>query len=282
MYGRSDVEIKGFAQGRFLIREYRHCHLIIGIDETGGIPTQVCALKGDSDQDLQRLESLARDGIEPRITGLRMRALPIATGGYAIVVRIPRSWIPPHRVSARNTNRIYGRNSAGAYEFGIEELRVVFTSAASALDRARAFAAERLARIDAGEAIAPLAREGGRVVVHLVPTAASGIVGQINLQKAHAAQELLKPMGSLGFSPRINFDGFSNVHRLSDGRCAWSYTQVFRNGTIEAVKARATIDLDNGDLCIPALDFDRHIFERLLTHLSIRPPKSRCTASDCA
>src|SRR5882724_6609216 len=132
-------------------------------------------MNGDPDQDLQRLENLARDGIEPRISGLRMRALPISGGGYVIVLRVPKSWNPPHRVSARNTNRIYGRNSAGAYEFSVEELRVIFTSAASALDRMRAFRAERLAKIDSGEALFSLAVNRGRLVLHIVPLSSFGL-----------------------------------------------------------------------------------------------------------
>jgi hypothetical protein len=151
-YGRTDADIKEFLKDVSSFANTAGGHLIIGIDESDGAPIKINALAGDPDQELQRLENLARDGIEPRISGLRMKSIPISGGGSVIVLRIPKSWSPPHRVSARNTNRIYGRNSAGAYEFSIEELRVVFTSAASALDRVRAFKAERLAKIDSGEA----------------------------------------------------------------------------------------------------------------------------------
>jgi hypothetical protein len=157
MYGRSDADAKEFLKDVSSFANTAGGHLIIGVDEAAGTPTRITPLHGDSDQDLQRLENLSRDGLEPRISGLRIRALPINGGGYVLILRIPKSWNPPHRVSARNTNRLYGRNSAGAYEFSVEELRVVFTSAASALDRVRAFRAERLAKIDSGDAIVPLA-----------------------------------------------------------------------------------------------------------------------------
>jgi len=42
----------------------------IGMDETAGIPTAFAPLSGDSDQELQRLENLARDGLEPRHSGI--------------------------------------------------------------------------------------------------------------------------------------------------------------------------------------------------------------------
>jgi schlafen family protein len=277
IYGRTDADVREFLKDVSSFANTSGGHLIIGVDETGGVPTKITALMADPDKDLQRFENLARDGIEPRISGLRIRALPISSGGYVIVFRAPKSWNPPHRVSARNTNRIYGRNSAGAYEFSIEELRVLFTSSASVLDRVRAFRSERLAKIDAGEAIVPLAQNCGRLIVHLVPTAAFGLGGRIEPGKASAAQDLLKPMNSMGYSPRVNFDGFANLHYGNDGKC-WSYTQVFRNGAIEAVKVRVVSDIKAGQLHIPTLDFDRWIFEQLssyfaaLQRLEVPPP----------
>jgi Putative DNA-binding domain len=227
MYGRTDADIREFLKDVSSFANTAGGHLIIGMDEAAGIPTAITPLIGiDSDQELQRLENMARDGLEPRVAGLRMKAVQINSGGIVIVLRVPKSFNPPHRVSARNTNRIYGRNSAGAYEFSVEELRVIFTSAATALDRVRAFRAERLARIDSGEAIAPLTTDLGRLVLDLVPVSAFGLSSQIDLEQAYAAQDLLRPLAAVGFTPRINFDGFANLHEGVDGRC-WSYTQIF-------------------------------------------------------
>jgi hypothetical protein len=267
MYGNSDADVREYLKDVSSFANTAGGHLLIGVAETGGVPTGTHALGGDPDKDLQRLENLARDGIEPRIAGLRMKSVPIGTGGYVLVLRIPKSWNPPHRVRARNTNRIYGRNSAGAYEFNVEELRVVFTAAANALDRVRAFRFERLAKIDADDAIVPLAQNCGRLVVHLVPTASFGLRSQIDLQKAYEAQELLRPMGAMGYSPQINFDGFSVLNHGRDGKC-WSYVHVFRNGAVEAVKVHVVSDLDAGNLWIPTLDFDKWILERLPQYLA--------------
>jgi hypothetical protein len=267
MYGRTDADTKEFLKDISSFANTAGGHLIIGLNEAAGIPTDIKAIAGDSDQDLQRLENLARDGIEPRIVGLRIKAVPISDGGYVLVIRIPKSWNPPHRVSARNTNRIYGRNSAGAYEFSIEELRVVFTLAASALDKVRAFRAERLTKIASGEGIVPLALSRGRLVLHLVPTSAFGLGNPVDLEKAYKVQGLLRPMDAMGLTPRINFDGFSNISHSGDGK-ALSYTQVFRNGALEAVKVGVVSDIHARQLWIPTLAFDRWILERLPEYLS--------------
>jgi hypothetical protein len=205
-----------------------------------------------------------------------MKAVPLGQGGFAIVVRVPKSWQPPHRVSVRNSNRIYGRNSAGAYEYSVEELRVVFTASASALDRIRAFRAERLAKIDAGEAIVPLIKNNGRLVLHLVPLSAFGLGNQIDLARAFAVQDDLSPIDSMGRSSRINFDGFCNLYSRDKG--CWSYTHLFRNGAIEAVKVRVLTDLQGPVLYVPTLDFDKWIFAVLpgyltaLRKLDVPPP----------
>lgn len=276
-YGRADADKHEFLKDVSSFANTAGGHLIIGMAEESGVPTGIVALQEvDRDEELQRLENLARDGLEPRIVGLRMKAIPTVSGGFAILVRVPRSAYPPHRVAARNSNRIYARNSAGAYELSLDELRVLFTSGSTALERARAFRGERLAKLDAGEAILPLAVDLGRVVLHLVPLTAFGMPAPVDLARAQAAQHLLRPMNSMGLTARINFDGFGTFNHGADGRC-WRYTQLFRNGAVEAVKVRAAME-QNGKLLIPSLDLERHIFEVLpgyldaLEQLGIVPP----------
>lgn len=89
-------------------------HLIIGMQEAAGGAYALTPLMDiDPDRELQRLENLVRDGLEPRVVGIRMKSIPI-DGGYVFVIRTPKSWNPPHRVSARGRNRFYARTSAGA------------------------------------------------------------------------------------------------------------------------------------------------------------------------
>src|SRR6266849_8967032 len=70
LYGRTDADVKEFLKDVSSFGNTAGGHLIIGVHETAGVPTGISALSGDPD--LQRLENLARDGIEPRIAGLRM------------------------------------------------------------------------------------------------------------------------------------------------------------------------------------------------------------------
>lgn len=272
-YGRSDSDVKEFLKDLSSFANSSGGHLLVGMREVGGSATQIVPLSGNPDQELQRLENLARDGLEPRVAGLRMRAIPV-TGGFVILVRIPRSWAGPHRVSARGTNRIYARNSAGAYEVSMDELRIMFAAGISLHDRVRAYRADRLARIDAGETVVELMSEPSRVVVHIVPYSAFALPSQVDVADAHSLHEKLRPIHSMGYTPTINFEGFANIR---GGQPSPGYTQIFRNGIIEAVKCRA-IGENNGIRYLPSLSFDERLWEVLpnyfdaLRALEISPP----------
>lgn len=85
--------------------------LIIGIDSTdGGVPTAFAALTIDLDQEILRLEQIARSNLQPRIAHLAFKRVHIAAGGEVLVVRIPRSFNPPHRIvrNGKGQNRFLG------------------------------------------------------------------------------------------------------------------------------------------------------------------------------
>jgi hypothetical protein len=149
-------------------------------------------------------------------------------------------------VSAGRSNRFYVRNSGGAHEASVEELRVLFTLAADAQQRIKAFRSERIATIQAGHG--PVLFPGkGRIIVHLLPLSAFGQADQIDLERAFENLMQFRPMGpSVNMTRRYNLDGFVNVR---DGRGWCSYTQVFRNGILEATQAGIVYD-DNGGMTL--------------------------------
>ena len=275
LYSGSDAGVKEFLKDVPAFANASGGHLIIGMDETDGVADAIVPLTGlDPDKVLQRLESLMRDGLEPRVSGSRIKAIPIAAGGFVIVIRVPRSWNPPHRVSARNTNRFFVRNSAGAHEVSVEELRVLFNVSATAHDRTRAFRQERLAKVSGGETPVLLANDCGKTVLHIVPLSAFSGRDQVDLERAFELRKSLPPMGNTSSTPRFNFDGFINIR---GGVECYGYTQLFRNGIIEATKVRLTYEED-GEILIPCLAFDKHVLGVLhlyldaLKMLDVAPP----------
>ena len=123
-------------------------HLIIGIEERKGIPTKISAIKDiDQDIEIQRLVNLIRDAIEPRITGVKIRAISIEAGGLVIIIRIPKSLNPPHRVNYKNVNKFYVRNSSGVHETSVDELRIIFNRSSTIHDRIKSVSERTLSSI---------------------------------------------------------------------------------------------------------------------------------------
>jgi len=256
-YGNTDSEKREFLKDVSALANSQGGHLILGMEETGGVATAVAGLKAiDSDAELLRLEQIARGGLEPRISGLRMKAIPLDAGGDVILLRVPRSWKPPHRVVAHGSNRFHMRNSAGVYEPNVEELRSLFIESASALDQARRFRSERLMEIQSGIGPRPL-MGSGRLILHIVPVAAfSGSVA-VDVEQAHEQVTAFRPIGASGMTPRFNYHGFINERGGDDNH---GYTQIFRNGTLEATKADIVRERD-GRRIIPGLGLEKSFFE---------------------
>jgi hypothetical protein len=275
-YGGADKDIKEFLKDVASFENSSGGHLIIGIAEEGGIPVELTPMIGvDPDKELQRMESLVQSGIEPRIVGIRLKSVSVSTGGYAFVIRVPKSWNPPHRVSAKGTNRFYIRSSAGAYEASVDELREVFTRLSTVQDRVRVFRSERLSRIGAGEAQIPLREGNGNLVVHLIPFSAFGIGEQVDIKKLEELHMSFLPFRiATSLNYNINSDGFINFHGVNHAR---GYVQIFRSGIVEVVECDI-ISNSQGRKIVSPSGIEASIMKRIIIYidamrlLEVSPP----------
>ena len=95
--GNSDSEKKEFLADISSFANGIGGNIIFGIKENSGLPIEVVGLEeGNSDAEILRLESIIRDGIQPRIPGLQTQSIPVKSTRSAIIMRIPRSWVLPH------------------------------------------------------------------------------------------------------------------------------------------------------------------------------------------
>jgi hypothetical protein len=252
--------------------------LIIGMTAAKGIPTGVHPFRGDTDAERLRLEQMARDGLLPRITNLQTRAVPLSGGGFVVVVRVPKSYNPPHRIIFKNSGRFWARSSAGRYEPNVEELRRIFTEAPLLAERVRAFRADRIARIAVHETPVSLL-DGGSLVLHVVPFTAFDFGSLLSLDKVAAQPHLFVPIGSTSAQDyQITFDGLitaSNAEGLS--RPQRAYVQIFRSGAVEALAS----SLSRGEekLILPHIEamivkYSRSYVAALQT-LGVEPPFAR-------
>lgn len=235
-YGTNDDQRREFLADVSSFANSAGGDLVIGMTAAKGIPTRVHPFEGDADAERVRLEQMARDGLHPRITNLQTRAVALSGGGFVLVVRIPKSYNPPHRIIFKNSARFWARSSAGKYEPNVEELRRIFTDAPLLAERVRAFRIERTARIGARETPVGLL-DGGNLVLHVVPFAAFDFGQSLSLDKIAAQPHVFVPIGDIAARDyQITFDGLltaSNAEGLDKPQRA--YVQVFRSGMVEAV-----------------------------------------------
>jgi hypothetical protein len=125
--GGSDTEIKEFLADVTSLANAQGGDLIFGIEDVGGVASAVPGLQlDDVDSSILRLENICRDGVEPRINGIKTRWIERSDGGV-MVMRMPASLAAPHRIKFKNSGRFYARNSRGKYEMDTHELRHAFT-----------------------------------------------------------------------------------------------------------------------------------------------------------
>ena len=228
--------------------------LVYGMTENGGMPQELPGFETSNiDSEINRLENSIRDGIGARISGVRSFPLQLRSGRHALVLRVPRSFSRPHVVTFRGHWASYSRSSAGKYPMDVGEVRRAFVLSEGVADRIRAFRAERLSRVVAGET--PVAIEGtSRVVLHVLPISAfdsPASVVDLDIYRPPLSERVLLPIyivNEVGldetllrypdaFELRYNFDGVFCDARL--GVAGWrkglkATLQLFRTGIIEA------------------------------------------------
>jgi hypothetical protein len=135
--GGTDDEKKEFLADVSSFANAQGGDLIFGIEDTSGV---AAALPGiivsDIDAAILRLESVLRDGTEPRVAA-RMQWVPFASGGGALVLRVPASLAAPHRIRFKSSSKFWNRNSRGKYEMDVQELRHAFTQSEEMPQRLR-------------------------------------------------------------------------------------------------------------------------------------------------
>lgn len=218
--------------------------LLIGVAATKGVPTALVPFIGNPDDEILRLEQLARTGLQPRISNLAFKAVPITAGGCVLVIRIPRSYNPPHRVirQGKGQNRFWARSSAGKFEPNVDELRGLFTLAPQLTERIRDFRADRIAQIVARQTPVPLSDQSC-LILHIVPFAALDPRTQIALDVIEKNPSTFAPLASSSARTwRVNMDGIlrlSNADEKAGSQRA--YVQVYRSGIVESVASSITM-----------------------------------------
>jgi len=241
--------------------------LLYGVEEDGGPARGLPGVSGDADAEILRLEAIIRTGVDPRIPGVHLRAIPLASGEFVLIIRVPQSWALPHMVTFKNVSRFFSRTSAGKYQVDVTELRSLFARSADAGEQIRRFRDERLARIVASEGTFPMSG-GALTVLHLIPMRIADPASRFDLRELHTQRVMLPPLFVHGWDQRYNLDGFATWSPTDAQKT--SYVQVFRNGAIEAVESRMLAPAELQPSSIPGALLAEELFEKIPKYLSVQ------------
>jgi len=239
--------------------------LLFGVAETSGCASGIPGTTVvDEDSELLKIESLLQDSIEPRVQGHKIHALKLANGNHVIIIRIPKSWNAPHRISYNGTEKFYGRNSKGKYSLDVGELRTIFTRGTDASTKVRQFVDSRIAKVRMNEAPIVIESES-LLVLHLLPQSTFYLGETIDLSDINNQVTSLKPMNSGSWDHQYNLDGFMTFNQVYNQ----SYVQVFRFGGIEAVESKILGATVNEDLSIPSTLLEQEILKGVNSYLPL-------------
>jgi hypothetical protein len=240
--------------------------LVFGIEEDRGAPTQIVGIQAvDLDLETRRLESIMASGLDPRIR-YALKVVICRDGRRVLIIRVERSWVGPHRVIFKGHDKFYGRNSAGKYPLDVNELRDAFTLPATVIERIRAFRTDRLIAISNNQTPIPL-RETPKIVLHCIPIESFAAQSQHDVLPFYQNPLRFRPMGGSGWDRRLNLEG---LVAFSGQQPSYTYTQLYRNGVIEAVDAYHLAHEYNGKMVIPSVAYERHVFDYLPTCFTVQ------------
>ncbi len=181
--------------------------VVYGMREEDATAVELVGLDLPSiDKEILRLEGIIRDGLDPRLPNVMIRPIALQSGRVSFLIRVPRSWLLPHRVKYGGTSRFYSRTSAGKYELDVSELRPLFALSTTATERIRDFRTERLSKIMAQEIPVKL-NDNPRIVLHIVPLMAFDQSTRFDISSRELETDSLEPMGFLA--------GHAVVHNIT-------------------------------------------------------------------
>lgn len=232
--GGSDNEKREFLKDATALANTAGGTLIYGMAESEGIALSLKALSVKSiDDEILRLQNILLNSVEPILHNVGMKGVPLASGGHVLLVKVPQSWRPPHRVVHSNVNRFFLRHSNGVFEPDTERLREVFNSSLDLERRLEDFREERLGRLEQGQR--GLALIGpGKLLIQAV-SLSRGQKDYIIPTVQECNSDFLPPLAS-STTHRYNFDGLIIHTPLIDGGQTAAYTQIFRDWKIEMAR----------------------------------------------
>jgi hypothetical protein len=188
--------------------------LVVGIQEdAGGAASSVTPLTFNPDHEVLRLENMIADGLDPKLFGVRMRAVQHGAG-HVLVVRVPKSISGTHR--SRADQHFYVRESRSNRQLDVPAIRTRFEGELSGRTKLQDFLAQRYAAVLSDNLPVPM-MPGPKAVVHVFPALRAFDDEQFDTSTVAEVGRLPVPTRPSGLDSRMTFEGPMHHSNIVDG-----------------------------------------------------------------
>jgi hypothetical protein len=265
--GNSDKDKKEFLADVSSFANAAGGDLVFGVREEEGVPKEVNGLTCDLDAEILRLENIIRDGLDPRIPGVKSQPVDGFQNGSVLVIRVPQSWNAPHMVKFKNSSRFHTRNSAGKYQMDSTEIRSAFLLSEAIPEKIKRFRDDRIGKIIAGETPVPMSSSRS-MILHILPIGSFSRETTVDFEECRIGNIQLEPLAGGGWRFRFNMDGFFTFSGQSATDKSNSYCQLFRNGAIESAFSKVIREDSSGSF-LKAAFFEEIIVKATVSYMKV-------------
>jgi hypothetical protein len=244
----NESEIKEFLKDVSSFANASGGDIIFGIAEekdennqNTGMPKEIIGLPGiNIDQEKLRLLNIISSNISPRITA-QIQPVEDFAEGPLLILRIRKSWRPPHMIYPNKDPKFYTRDNNGKRPLDIEQIRSAFLLSETIEEKILNTRNYRLSKVVSGDTPV-LVDKDAKVIIHLMPFESFYRRSQIDLSAVKSlGSDFIQPVRASGYDARFNFEGFVTYlgYDCNNPSVNQTYLQFMRNGIIESVESRS-------------------------------------------
>jgi hypothetical protein len=187
-----------------------------------------------------KLLAIIRDRSEPNLSNCEGRVFGEFEEGSVVLIRVPRSIFGPHRV--KDEGHFFGRQGAGNYPMDWRQIRDGFSQREGLLQRLDQWRWRRATEdLPSGRGPVFLSSKAF-ALLHVVPASFFDPGFALDLAEVKKCEEFFPPLTDAVRISRFNFEGMIVEESGGPGERGL-YTQIFRNGAVEAASVHFFRDI---------------------------------------
>jgi len=216
--------------------------LVIGVTEkkseqgrSTGEPDELLGVEGAApiDGTVNRIESLLRESLDPRVPGIRVFPVAGYPKGPIFVIQVPRSLTAPHAARAKGRYSYHARTTGGSHVMSTSELRTAFLQSAGQRAEIEQRRTAQIQQIRKGETPLRLPRIAGTLIVQVIPFASLTPTFSVDVTQLHGS--LPSPPGAFSHSQVYCAEGLATYEGTRDQEDTSAYLVLSRDGSVTAV-----------------------------------------------